>query len=69
MLLFYVVGAGVVFFGMKLVGVCEKYAVGAMVLALALLFVFTLTRQTQPLPTVFGGGRKRAAALEIGEHF
>ncbi len=31
MLIFYVLGAGVVFIGMKLVGICEKIAVGSMV--------------------------------------
>ena len=65
MLLFYVLGAGVVFFGMKLVGVCEKYAVAAMVLVMALLFVFTLTRDTQPLPTAFGGGKNALALLSV----
>ena len=65
MLLFYVLGAGVVFFGMKLVGVCEKYAVVAMVLVMGLLFVFTLTRETQPLPTVFGGGKNALALLSV----
>ena len=65
MLLFYVLGAGVVFFGMKLVGVCEKYAVAAMVLVMSLLFVFTLTRETQPLPTAFGGGKNALALLSV----
>ena len=65
MLLFYVLGAGVVFFGMKLVGVCEKYAVAAMVLVMGLLFVFTLTRETQPLPTAFGGGKNALALLSV----
>ena len=65
MLLFYVLGAGVVFFGMKLVGVCEKYAVVAMVLVMGLLFVFTLTRETQPLPTAFGGGKNALALLSV----
>ena len=65
MLLFYVVGAGVVFFGMKLVGVCEKYAVAAMVLVMAVLFVFTLTRETQTLPTAFGGGKNALALLSV----
>lgn len=55
MLLFYVFGAGVVFFGMKFVGICEKYAVAAMALVMGVLFIFTLTRETQPLPTTFGG--------------
>ena len=65
MLLFYVLGAGVVFFGMKLVGVCEKYAVAAMVLVMSLLFVYTLTRETQPLPTAFGGGKNALALLSV----
>ena len=65
MLLFYVLGAGVVFFGMKLVGVCEKYAVAAMVLVMTLLFVFTLTNETQPLPTAFGGGKNALALLSV----
>ena len=65
MLLFYVLGAGVVFFGMKLVGVCEKYAVAAMVLVMSVLFVFTLTRETQPLPTAFGGGKNALALLSV----
>ena len=65
MLLFYVLGAGVVFFGMKLVGVCEKYAVAAMVFVMGLLFIFTLTRETQPLPTAFGGGKNALALLSV----
>ncbi len=65
MLIFYVFGAGVVFFGMKLVGVCEKYAVAAMVLVIGLLFVFTLTRETQPLPSAFGGGKNALALLSV----
>lgn len=65
MLIFYVFGAGVVFFGMKLVGVCEKYAVAAMVLVIGLLFAFTLTRETQPLPTAFGGGKNALALLSV----
>ena len=65
MLLFYVLGAGVVFFGMKLVGICEKYAVASMVLVMGLLFVFTLTRETQPLPMAFGGGKNALALLSV----
>ena len=65
MLLFYIFGAGVVFFGMKLVGICEKYAVGAMVLVMGVLFVYTLTRDTQPLPTAFGGGKNALALLSV----
>ena len=65
MLIFYVFGAGVVFFGMKLVGVCEKYAVGAMALVVGVLFVYTLTRDTQPLPTAFGGVKKLLPLLSL----
>lgn len=65
MLLFYVVGAGVVFFGMKLVGICEKYAVAAMVLVMAVLFVFTVRGETQPLPAAFGGWKKMLAMLSV----
>ena len=65
MLLFYVFGAGVVFFGMKLVGICEKYAVAAMVLVMAVLFVYTLMRETQPLPAAFGGAKNALALLSV----
>jgi amino acid permease len=65
MLVFYVFGAGVVFFGMKLVGICEKYAVAAMVLVMGFLFVFTMTRETQSLPTAFGGGKNALALLSV----
>ena len=65
MLLFYALGAGVVFFGMKLVGICEKYAVAAMVLVMSLLFIFTLTRETQALPMAFGGGKNALALLSL----
>jgi amino acid permease len=55
MLLFYVVGAGVVFFGLKLVGVCEKYSVAGMVLVVGVLFVATLRGETHALPSGFRG--------------
>ncbi len=55
MLLFYILGAGVVFFGLKLVGVCEKVAVAAMVLVVGVLLIATLRGETQPLPTGFRG--------------
>ena len=54
-LIFYVLGAGVVFIGMKLVGVCEKIAVSSMLLVITLLFVSTLLSETSPLPTGFHG--------------
>ena len=49
-LLFYVVGAGVVFIGMKLVGICEKIAVGSMLAVIGILFVATLRSDISPLP-------------------
>ena len=55
MLLFYVVGAGVVFFGLKLVGVCEKFSVAGIVLVVGILLVATLRRPTQALPSGFRG--------------
>jgi len=50
MLLFYVIGAGVVFIGMKLVGICEKIAVGSMLAVIGMLFVATLRSDISPLP-------------------
>ena len=55
MLLFYVLGAGVVFFGLKLVGICEQYSVAAMVLVVGILLAATLKGETQPLPVGFRG--------------
>ena len=55
MLLFYVIGAGVVFVGMKLVGICEKLAVGSMIAVVGILFAATLMNGTSPLPTGFKG--------------
>ena len=42
MALFYVLAAAVVFFGMKLVGICEKFAVLAMVAVIGILLIATL---------------------------
>ncbi|MCF0137027.1 MAG: hypothetical protein HUJ66_01545 [Oscillospiraceae bacterium] len=55
MLIFYIIGAGVVFVGMKLVGICEKLAVASMVGVVGILLVSTLLRDTQPLPTGWRG--------------
>lgn len=55
MLLFYVLGAGVVFVGMKLVGVCEKLAVGSMLAVVGVLAAATVLRGTSPLPRGFRG--------------
>lgn len=54
-LLFYILGAGVVFFGLKFVGICEKYAVAAMIAVVAILFVSSVSGTRQPLPSGFRG--------------
>ena len=53
MLLYFALAAAVVFFGMKLVGICEKYSVIAMVAVVAILLVATLRAGTEPLPSKF----------------
>jgi len=53
MLLYFVIAAAVVFFGMKLVGICEKYSVIAMVAVVAVLLIATLRAGTEPLPSKF----------------
>ena len=47
MVLFYMAAAAVVFAGMKLVGICEKFAVGSMALVMVILLVATLTGKIQ----------------------
>ena len=54
-LLFYVLGAGVVFAGMKLVGICEKYAVGAMAVVVLILMIAVLRSEVAHLPTAWAG--------------
>ena len=54
-LLFYLIGAGVVFIGMKLVGICEKLAVSSMIGVIGILLVATLLRGTEPLPQGWRG--------------
>ena len=53
MLIYYIIAGLVVFFGMKIVGICEKYSVIAMVLVIGILFVATVTSQTSALPSTF----------------
>ncbi len=55
MLIFYVVGAGVVFIGMKLVGICEKIAVGSMIAVVAILAGATFLSDMSPLPSGWHG--------------
>ena len=54
-LLFYVIGAGVVFVGMKLVGICEKIAVSSMIVVIGILLAATLLRGAEPLPVGWRG--------------
>ncbi len=53
MLIYYVIAGLVVFFGMKIVGICEKYSVIAMVVVIGILFVATVTSKTNALPSKF----------------
>ena len=53
MLIYYVIAGLVVFFGMKIVGICEKYSVIAMVVVIGILFVATVTGQISALPSTF----------------
>lgn len=62
MLIFYVIGAGVVFVGLKLVGICEKIAVGSMAGVVVILFIATLMSDTNPLP---GGWHGMGNALAL----
>lgn len=55
MLIFYAAGAGVVFIGMKLVGICEKIAVGSMIAVIGVLFAATLMSPVSSLPTGWHG--------------
>ena len=55
MLIFYCLGAGVVFAGMKLVGICEKYAVIALVAVIGILFAASLIHGTSSMPSGWRG--------------
>ncbi len=55
MLIFYIIGAGVVFVGMKLVGICEKIAVTSMIGVVGILFAATLLKDTAALPSGWRG--------------
>lgn len=54
-LLFYVLGAGVVFVGMKLVGICEKIAVSSMVVVVGILLAATLLSEISAMPAGWHG--------------
>nr|MCR4790489.1 hypothetical protein [Treponemataceae bacterium] len=53
MLIYYVIAGLVVFFGMKIVGICEKYSVIAMVAVIGVLFVVTMLSEKNALPSEF----------------
>ena len=53
MLIYYIVAGLVVFFGMKIVGICEKFSVFAMIIVIGILFVATVMSQTSALPSTF----------------
>lgn len=61
-LLTYTVAAGVVFFGLKAIGVLEKYAIIGIALLLLILSAGTLGKAFNPLP-LFSGGTREALAL------
>lgn len=52
-LIYYVIASVVVLFGMKIVGICEKLSVYAMLAVMAILLVATLIGETLPLPNSF----------------
>lgn len=56
MLVYYVFAAGVVYAGMKVVGVCEKIAVMSMVGVIGLLFVAAMLGERFPIPSRFIAG-------------
>lgn len=53
MLLFYILSAGIVYLGLKVVGVCEKIAVFSMVGVVVILLAATLLSELSPLSTTF----------------
>jgi amino acid permease len=59
--LFFVVAAGVIFFGLKIMGICEKIAVAGILTIIAILIVATLTIHLNPLPTGAFVSNKAAA--------
>ena len=65
MLLFYVIGAGVVFIGMKLVGICEKIAVSSMLGVVLVLAAATFLKPMSPLPQGFRGMQNALALFSM----
>lgn len=65
MIVYYVLTAAVVNFGMKLVGICEKISVGAMVIVIGILLVATLLSETYALPNRFIAGTNLVALYSM----
>ena len=65
MLIYYVFAALVVFYGMKLVGICEKISVFAMVAVIGILFAATLFSDTSALPSTFVAGTNLLALFSM----
>ena len=65
MLLFYIIGAGVVFIGMKLVGICEKIAVGSMIGVVGILAIATLMSDMSALPSGWHGFNNALALFSM----
>lgn len=53
MILYYILAAGVVYIGLKLVGICEKIAVFSMIGVIGILFIATLLSEMSPLSDRF----------------
>ena len=65
MLIYYAFAALIVFFGMKLVGICEKISVFAMVAVIGILFVATLLSDISALPNTFVAGTNLLALFSM----
>ena len=65
MLVYYIIAALVVFFGMKLVGICEKISVMGMVAVIGILFVATMLSDTSALPNTFVAGTNLLALYSM----
>ena len=65
MLIFYILGAGVVFIGMKLVGICEKIAVGSMIAVVIVLLIATLLSPMSSFPSGWHGFNNALALFSM----
>ena len=59
--LFFIVAAGVIFFGLKIMGIFEKIAVGGIIIIMTVLIIATLMIHLNPLPVGPFVGNKAAA--------